>query len=95
MFYNATQSLQEFVLIPEIVRTFARVAENLGDNLVIVPYSKVQPQLRKASHQLFQHFIRSNNTFDPVFTAMMARGIVHPNVVYTLLSQVDGAIEEC
>ncbi|CAD8204105.1 unnamed protein product [Paramecium pentaurelia] len=70
LFYNATLQLNEFLDKKEIVRCFPRVSENLGDQL---------PNLRKASHQLFQAYIRVNENFDAVLQAILSRGLVHPN----------------
>ncbi|CAK68513.1 unnamed protein product (macronuclear) [Paramecium tetraurelia] len=70
LFYNATLQLNEFLDKKEIVRCFPRVSENLGDQL---------PNLRKASHQLFQAYIRFNESFDGVLSAMLSRGLIHPN----------------
>ncbi|KAM3132135.1 hypothetical protein pb186bvf_015730 [Paramecium bursaria] len=70
VYYNATQALMQFVGSPEVIRVMGRISENLGDQL---------PNLRKSSHQFFQLFIRQNGTFDPIFGAMMSRGIVSQN----------------
>lgn len=78
-YYNATQSLHEFLTSIDLIKTFPQVSENLGDSLVTYQF-KIQPNLRKASHQLFQAFIRTNGTFDPIISAMLSRGLVHHNV---------------